>query len=146
MISDCTKCRHLCLYIWKCDDIACLWLPSSSIAAGGHMPTQPQPRRISEFTEIQSFLRLADSAPQQTGCISSMFITAWIMCSSAADCVCISGFWGLHPKTPTSTTGRRWGTSIPQTSCAHLTSKSWLCHCSPPLPRLDYLGENVPGA
>jgi len=30
-----------------------------------------------------------------------MFYTAWKMRLSAADCICISGFWGLRPQTPT---------------------------------------------
>jgi len=47
-----------------------------------------------------------------------------------ADCICISGFWGLCPQTsPGLCLWTPLGTSVPQTPCAHPTSKPWLRHC-----------------
>ena len=49
---------------------------------------------------------------------------------ATADCICISGFWGLCPRPPPGLCP--WtplGDFRPQTPCAHPTSKLWLHHC-----------------
>jgi len=59
--------------------------------------------------------------------ISSEHITK--MRLSAADCICISGFWGLAPDFHRGSAHGTNGGLPSQTPCAHPTSKPWLRRC-----------------
>ena len=53
---------------------------------------------------------------------------------STADCICISGFWGLCSQTPTGALplDPDGGLPSPRPPCAHPNSKPWLHHCPNP--------------
>ena len=109
------------LWIMVCSDA----LGFSSVTTDWHVPTLPavlgrgiraDPKFFGEVGEMKEGLG------QQT------YIEKHL---TAANCLYISGFWGLRPADPHrgSVPGSRFGTSIPQSPCAHPYFRAWLRHC-----------------
>jgi len=84
-----------------------------------HVPDPAQPCWVIGFAQIRSFfggLGRGEGQTRQQTCIEKHL--------TAADCLYISGY--LHR---VSAPGPCWGTSIPQTPCAHPDFRAWLHHC-----------------
>jgi len=107
--------------------------PQVGTSTGGHVPTLPWPGWVVRFAQIsKSFWRSKCRGlqilhePEGTQYIFYEHITKVHL--STADCICISGFWGLCTQTSTRAVPLDpAGDFRPPDRCAHPTSKPWLC-------------------